>query len=156
MISGVWMLIAMITASSLTAGIATALTLSQIDRASISSVQQLHRRRVAVVAGTPGEAIAKRYGARVIKRKRKEDGIALVSKGKVDAFLYDYPVLRHQLNTHPTLPLALNRSKITSDQYSFAVRPGDPLRGQLNVTLLQLREAAELRKLSDRWKVSAN
>ena len=155
LISGVWMLLAMITASSLTAGIATALTLSQIDRASISTVQQLHRRRVAVVKGTPGEAIAKRYGARLITKKRKEEGIALVAKGKIDAFLYDYPVLRHHLNTNPELPLALNRSKITSDQYSFAVRPGDPLRGQLNVTLLQLRENAELRKLAERWKVSA-
>ena len=42
------------------AGIATALTLSQISGGDISSLQQLKRRRVAVVKGTPAVALARR------------------------------------------------------------------------------------------------
>jgi len=78
MVAGAWMLVAMVTASSLTAAIATALTLSQIDQPGISSIQDLRRRRVAVVRGTPGEHLARRFRARVQLIADKEQGIEQV------------------------------------------------------------------------------
>lgn len=152
-ISGVWMLIAMVTASSLTAGIATALTLSQISGGDISSLQQLKRRRVAVVKGTPAVALARRFRTQLTVVKSKQRAIELVARKQVDAALYDYPVLQHHLAQHPNLPLTVYRTKTRGDHYGFALPRGHALRGQLDVTLLQMRETLGLRAIARRWKL---
>jgi polar amino acid transport system substrate-binding protein len=155
-ISGVWMLIAMVTASSLTAGIATALTLSQISGGEISTLRKLKGRRVAVVKGTPAVSLARRYRAKLTVVDTKQRAIALVANKKVDAVLYDYPVLQHHLAKHPALPLTIYRTKTRGDHYGFALPRGHDLRGQLDVTLLQMRETLELRGITRRWRLDAN
>ncbi|PID37954.1 MAG: ABC transporter substrate-binding protein [Proteobacteria bacterium] len=155
-ISGVWMLIAMVTASSLTAGIATALTLSQISNGDISTLKQVKRRRVAVVKGTPAVALARRYRAQLLVVDSKERAIELVARKQVDAALYDYPVLQHHLAQHPELPLTVYRTKTRGDHYGFALPRGHELRGQLNVTLLQMRETLGLQAITRRWKLESH
>ncbi len=153
LISALWMLIAMVTASSLTAGIATALTLSQIDRHEISTMAQLRGHRVAVVHGTPAVNLARRVGANVVIVKRKEKGIELVRDKTADAFIYEYPILKHYLAKHPTPKLVVHQSKINGDQYGFAVARGNALRAHLDVALLEMRETMTLRRIAQRWKI---
>ena len=154
-ISGVWMLVAMITASSLTAGIATALTLSQISGGEISTLRQLERRKVAVVRGTPAVPLARRYRARLSLVDSKQRAIELVARRQVDAAIYDYPVLQHYLAEHPGLPLTVYRTKTKGDNYGFALARGHKLREQLNVTLLQMHESLALQAIAQRWRLGS-
>ena len=57
-LAGIWMVTAMITASSLTAGIASAFTLFQLQHAAIQSPADLTGRAVAVIPGSSGEDFA--------------------------------------------------------------------------------------------------
>ena len=153
LIAASWMLVAMVTVSSLTASIATALTLSQIETSGITDLASLQRRRVAVVKGTPGEALAHRYGARVIGTSSKEKAIAAVREHDAEAMLYDFPVLQYMLHEDAGLPFSVYESPVISDDYGFVAARGSPLIQRINVALLRLRERGRIQAIADRWLV---
>lgn len=66
-----------------------------------------------------------------------------LARGRVDAIVYDAPLLRWQIKReHPgelrVLPLQLERQ-----DYAFALPGGSPLRESLNTSLLQRINAAD-------------
>ncbi len=150
-IAGLWMLVAVFAASSITAGIATGLTLSQIEKPPLSQLSALSRKRVAAVDGTPGELIARRNHVRLSLVQNKEEAFTLVERGKVDAFLYDYPVLRYHLDQNPELDLAVYGAGTITDDYGFATAHDDSLNEQLDLALLRLRETRVISDLESTW-----
>ena len=152
-IASVWMLIGVLAMSSITAGIATALTLSQIQTAGISDMASLNRRSVVVVKGTPGESLAVRYRARTEPVDSKERALSMVANGQVDAMIYDYPVLKYYLHENPRLKLVAIQTTILSDNYGFAAVRKSPLVPKMNLALLKLRESGQVREIASRWLV---
>ncbi|MCA9672298.1 MAG: transporter substrate-binding domain-containing protein [Myxococcales bacterium] len=152
-IAGLFMLAALLGGAMLTASITTMMTVSKLEDQGITSMSKLHGRQVAVVKGTPGEAVALRHGARMLATPSKEQALALLVGGKVDAMLYDLPVLQYYLLEHPELPLVVHTSQTSPDNYGFAVRRGSPLRNRIDIALLRLREGHVLRTIMQRWHV---
>jgi polar amino acid transport system substrate-binding protein len=150
-VSGVWMLLAMVAASSITAGIASALTLSQIETGSLQSLDELAGRRVAVVRGTPAEKLARRRSAVRIVVDSRQAAIAAVVNGQADAMLYDLPVLDHHLRQHPELPLVAHGTPVNADDYAFAVAVDSTLRRALDRTVLELRESGAVSEIAGDW-----
>jgi len=68
LVTTVWMLIATISSSTLTAGIATALTLSSLDHAAIRSPEDMRGQRVGVITGTTGAAAARHRACPAARR----------------------------------------------------------------------------------------
>lgn len=151
LITGVWMIVAMLTASSLTAGIATALTLSQIQPGAIRGLADMSGHTVAAVAGTPALSISRRYGAEPFAAKSRAEALSLLTSGQVDALLYDLPVLEHYQEQHPDSGLLLLRTELQVDDYAFAVALDSPMAQRLNVALIALKERGELRDIEGRW-----
>jgi polar amino acid transport system substrate-binding protein len=150
-ITSMWMLIAVFAASSVTAGIATGLTLSQLEQPPLSQLSALARHRVVAVEGTPGELIARRNRVRLSLVQTKEEALALVEQGSVDAFLYDYPVLRYYLDQNPKIELAVYGAGKNTDNYGFATAHGDSLNDQVDLALLRLRETRVISDLESTW-----
>jgi len=151
LVSGVWMLIAMVTASSLTAGIATGLTLSQIQRPALATVSQLEGKWVAVTDGSTGEEFAKEAGARTRAVASLDDAFALLDQDEVAAVVEDRPILSDYLRKHPHVDAVLSPSEYERRGYGFAVAPGSPLLEPLNVTLLELEEDGRVEAIRHRW-----
>jgi len=150
MVAGVWMLIAMITASSLTASIATAFTLSQLGEGAIESPDELAGHRVAVVGGAPAEAFADGYGARVINVDDVPAGLEAVAEGRVDAFVHDRPVILHeleQLAPEVSDELVIAPGKYDPRGYGFAVPLGSDLVHPIDLAVLEVKESGLLGKL---------
>lgn len=141
----------MITASSLTAGIATALTLSQLDQPAIATAGELEGRRVATVSGSTSVGFAERHGAVVQEVPSVEAAVDLLSRQEAEAVVFDRPMLRHYLRTHPAVAATLSESSYEARGYAFAVRHGSPLLNQLNVALLSLTEAGRLEPVRRSW-----
>ncbi|HSP78253.1 MAG TPA: transporter substrate-binding domain-containing protein, partial [Myxococcaceae bacterium] len=139
-IAGVWMLVALLTFSSLTAGIATALTLQGIEGATITSVEQLQARPVAVVQGSTAESFSLSHGARPVPVEELSAAISLVREGRAVATVFDRPMLQYHLLRHPDEPLFLSEGSFEPQGYGFALRIGSPLQHPLNVALLELEE----------------
>ncbi len=150
-ITGAWMLISLLTASSLTASIATALTLSQLDRAAIASADELARRRVATVAASTSAAFARRHQARVEEVSDLETAVSRLLDDKADAVVFDRPMLQHYLRNTPGLEVVLSEASYDPQGYGFAVGREQPLLRELNVALLELAEANRLRPIERDW-----
>ncbi len=150
-ITGVWMVVAMITASSLTAGIATALTLSQLEHARIETADQLRGLSVATVDGTTAARFARRHGARVIGRADAASAARAVASGDADAAVFDRPILQYVLREHPELQLRLSDASYEPQRYGFAFPVGSELRHEVSITLLELIETGHTESIAASW-----
>lgn len=150
-VASVWMVLAMLTASSLTAFLATALTLSQIDAGEVRAVEDLVGRRVAVPAGTTAVGFVRRQGGRVVEVDGIEEGVDRLVAGGVDAVVFDRPALRWHLSQRGGDDVALSRASYEPVGYGFAFPHGSALRPLVNVGLLELSENGVTQRIAEAW-----
>ena len=150
-LGGIWMVIAMITASSLTAGIATALTLAQLDRGAIETAGELGDHRVATVLGTTADAFLHRYEAEIVPAPDVESAVHELTEGHVDAVVYDRPVLQYLLRQDEDLDLKISDHEYEPQGYGFAFPTGHAITHEMNVVLLELSESGRLQAISEEW-----
>ena len=151
LVAGVWMVIALLTASSLTAGIATALTLSQLDPLVVERAEDLSGRRVAVVRSTPGARFAKEHGGRLLRVNDLDAAVTLLAEGRVDAVVFDRPALEYQLTKDANLDARLSPRSYEPLGYGFALPRRSKLRHDLNVALLETTESGSLAATTRHW-----
>jgi polar amino acid transport system substrate-binding protein len=150
-IAGAWMLVSLVIASSLTAFLATALTLSQMEGAAIGRAEELRGRRVGVVAGTTSESFAASFGARAVPSPGIDQAIGALVAGDTDAVVFDRPMLRYAIGQSPELPLLLSEASYRPQNYGFAVAPDSALAPALDVALLELQESGDLLAIEESW-----
>lgn len=150
-LTGVWMLIAMITASSLTAGIATALTLQHLETGTVQTQDQLRGRAVAAVRGTTAERFVGTSAARLVPVTGTDQAVQRLWAGEAVAVVDDRPILQYWLREHPNAALALSDRTYEPQGYGFALQLESPLTHRLNLGLQALRERGELDMLRARW-----
>ncbi len=150
-LAGVWMIIALVGASSLTAGIATALTLESLDRASIEHPSELRKRKVAASAGTTAEEFARQNRAQVVPTPDTRTALKLLEEGKVDAVMSDRPILLYLMRSSPATDLVLAKVSWMPQGYGFALPLDSTLDHRLNLAIQKLRESGKLREIEQRW-----
>lgn len=132
----VWMLAALLIVSFFTASITSALTVGQLSQ-QIRSSEDLGSARVASVAGTTSAAWLDRRNIDFEKSTDLDASLDLLSAGKIDAVVYDAPLLRWEIRQRfrrslKILPLLLERQ-----DYAFALPDSSPLREAIDASLLQ-------------------
>lgn len=155
-IAGAWMLISMISVSSLTAFLATAATLAGLERTAVQTADDLHGRRVAVVSGTTGADFTRRHGGRQVVRPTLDAALDAVAAGEADAVVFDRPALRWRLGQRERVRLGLSPHGYDPVGYAFAVRAvrhgGDrALRDRLDAAMLGLAERGATAAIVERW-----
>lgn len=152
-IASVWMIITMVTVSSLTAGIATTLTLSLSDESFERFVQpeDINGASIAVVSNTTGERWAQEYGANLKPNNTLEEAIALLIANRVDGVVFDTPAIQYYLSQNPQAPLRLAEFSFTKEKYGFAFPNNSPLLEQLNVALVQLEERGIIAEIEAKY-----
>jgi ABC-type amino acid transport substrate-binding protein len=143
-IAGGWMLVAIIMTSSLTAGIATALTLVGLDQAAITRAGELDGKRVAVVKGTLSESFPSQYGATAISATDLKGAVQLLTSGDVDALVFDRPALEYYASAHPDTKLEISPRRYRPQGYGFAVAKDSDILHAMNVHLLHMKEEGSL------------
>lgn len=150
-ITSIWMLVTMVAASSLTAGIATAMTLivSEQTAEEFTRPQDIENLPVAVVKGTTGASWASFYKADILAAPDLSTAVNLVLAGRAEAVVFDVPALQYYLNQYPTIPLKVSQVSFASENYGFALPLDSSLVNSLNVTLLQLKEKGAIAAITD-------
>lgn len=151
-ITSMWMLITMVAASSLTAGIATVLTLllSQETVEPFTKVEDLQGKQIAVISGTTGEQWAKTYQARLLESATLEQAIERLKSGKAKGVMFDVPALEYYLYQHPEVPLKLANISVAVEDYGFVLPLNSELVNDLNIIIMQLKESGRLQEIIDR------
>jgi polar amino acid transport system substrate-binding protein len=152
-IAGVWMLVTMITASSLTAGLATAFTLALSERTTdkFAHLDDLSGARMAVVADTTSEQWADYYDVQAVPRQTLPEAIDLLVNDRVDGVVFDRPALEYYLQQHPELDLRLAEFVLATETYGFALPNDSPFTQRLNVSLLHLFQLHKLKDIEHKW-----
>ncbi|MGB5735591.1 MAG: transporter substrate-binding domain-containing protein [Thiohalocapsa sp.] len=146
----VWMFAGIIMVSSFTAAIATALTVGQLDH-SIQRVEDLYGARVATIADSTSAAFLDARKLRYQPVDSLPEALARLANNKVDAVVYDAPILRHLVEANHrdnlrVLPFVLQRQ-----DYGIALPQGSPAREGVNEALLEIIRGDEWQPLLERY-----
>lgn len=150
-ITGIWMVVSLITATSLIAGIASTLTLTGMQTNIVSTAEQLHGKTIAVVPGTPGAGFAQSYGAKLVNVSNIQEGFDLVHRHSAQAMVFDRPQLLYYKTQQHKLDEAISKAEYEHQGYAFAFAQGAPLVHTVNISLLRLEESGRAERIVREW-----
>ncbi len=154
LITGIWMVLALVTFSSITAGLASAFTLSLSELAAserFASPAAFQSARIAVVSGTSSVEWGKYYQAQLLETDTLKEALELVVSGQAEGAIFDRPALRYYLRQHPQLKLRLASFNLGTESYGFVLPQNNSLERELNVVLLEMHQQKQIRAITEKW-----
>lgn len=130
----VWMLCSMIIIASVTATIASSLTIDRLD-ARIRGPEDLHRFEVGVIEQTTGAAFLREDKIVAHSYPDAEAALDALGRGEINALVWDAPLLRTAVVDHPELDIELVPGVFQRQDYAIAVGEGSSLRESINRVL---------------------
>ncbi len=130
-----WMIGSIVTIAVFTASITSTLTIKHLQGA-VHGVSDLATVRVGAIAGTSTEDTFSRLRIRYRKFATLQDGLDALRQRKLDAFVYDKPMLAWAIQQNYSSSIELLDATFDPQQYAFAIPTNSPLRKALDVALL--------------------
>ncbi|WP_034691219.1 transporter substrate-binding domain-containing protein [Kaistella palustris] len=150
-IAGTWMIVSIISATSMVAGIASVLTLSNFQSVDVQNIEQLKGKKVATVAGSPAVDFLREYGLTRKSAENLSKAMEMLHDGQVDAVVYDRPQLMYYLQNHPKEDFRIAAAEYYKQGYGFAFPKESKLTYDVNRTLLELAEQGESSKIIENY-----
>ncbi|MBE9194093.1 transporter substrate-binding domain-containing protein [Synechocystis sp. LEGE 06083] len=154
LVAGVWMVVALLSFSSITAGLASAFTtaLSEANATPLfSSVNDIKNKDIAVVRDTTAVDWARFYRADIKEANNLVGAVALLEKEQVQAVMFDRPALIYYTQQHPEAKLKVTEIRISLEPYGFVIEENSPLKKPLNVEILDLIYSRRITEFTERW-----
>ena len=142
-IAGSWMVISIIFATSMVAGIASTLTLSSLSASTISNIEQLTQRKAATISTSPSEAFLREHQVTVVGVDDLNEAVSKLKNKEVDAVVYDRPQLLYYLKNKHDESLHIAKAEYYKQGYGFAFPLNSTLVYEVNRALLELAEHQE-------------
>lgn len=130
-----WMVTSIIALAVFTASVTSVLTMKQLQKA-INDAHDLSAVRVGTVAGTAAEETLARMNVAFVAYPKPVDGLNDLKDDKLDAFVYDRPLLAWNVRQHHPFAIKLLDSMFEPQTYAFAVPTGSPLRKSISIGVL--------------------
>ncbi|RRS06153.1 transporter substrate-binding domain-containing protein [Aquabacterium soli] len=149
----VWMLGGIAFTSYITAVFTSTLTVTRLNT-QVRGMADLQGQIVGTVEGSSSDAYLNKLGGIPVEGHDSVDSaMAALLKKDVKAVVYDAPMLRYWMSTHPAEneKVALAGDTFARQHYGFALPVGSAKRKEINETLLQLRGSGFLEDLEKRW-----
>jgi len=132
-----WMLVGICVMSVLTAHITSNLTLMQM-RSSIKGPQDLFHVHVGSVAESTSSDYLGKNRIPFSPYKTASEGLHAMAEGKIQALVYDKPILRYLVQKEYPGKLEVLPYSFYEQDYGIALREGSPLREPVNHVLLNI------------------
>lgn len=136
----IWMFIAIVIISSFTATITSTLTVSKLE-SPVHGPNDLPRAIIGTVANTTSEEYLRDRRLSFTSFEKATEGLRSLVEGKIEAFVYDEPILRYLVNKDFKGDLAVLDSTFERQYYGIALAQSSPLRESINYVLLEKIEA---------------
>jgi ABC-type amino acid transport substrate-binding protein len=136
MLALIWMFAGIIIISSFTAAITTVLTVTQLE-SPVKGPEDLPKVRVGTIMNSTSEDYLQ--GKRISFRAYKGlmEGLQATVDGKIDALVYDAPILRYLVNNNFRGKLDVLPYTFLRQDYGIGLPAGSPLREPINRVLLE-------------------
>jgi polar amino acid transport system substrate-binding protein len=146
-IAGSWMVITLIFATSMVAGIASTLTLTGLGDSTITKVEELSGKKSATVAGSPATAFVKEHKSKSVSVNTFEEALELLENRKVEAVVYDRPQLLFFQKNNKENNLYVAKAEYYKQGYGFAFPLKSDFVYDVNLELLKLAEDHEIERI---------
>jgi ABC-type amino acid transport substrate-binding protein len=146
----VWMISGVLLVSFMTASFSSSLTVSSLE-GGINGPKDLAGHTVATVAGSTAERYLNEHKIAAKAFPSAAEACEALSKGAVEAVVYDAPILRYQLTKIDNKNLHLTGNLFEKQGYGIGLQPNSPYRKQINAALLKLIEDETLADLDKKW-----
>lgn len=140
-----WMFVALIFFSSLTAGLTSNFTQSRASRSS-TSFQDFKEESIGTVRGSGTENFLKQHFFKDIHRYDDlRSGLIALSEREIDGFTYDEPIMRYRLHAESSLKnIRMLPLRFDDQFYAFGFRHGlDSLVHQVNREVVEYTETKD-------------
>ena len=131
----VWMVTSVIVFASFTAALTSQLTLRHL-RGRVNGEADLRYVRVAAVAGTETTEYLSQARIPYEVFPDAEAGLSALQRGRIDALVYDRPLLLWLVNEHFSGSLRVLDQTFDPQVYAIALPEGSPLRMPIDLALL--------------------
>lgn len=131
----VWMFASVVLISLVTASLTSSLTVEALA-GDVKGESDLRRARTGTVAGSTSEARLARKGYASQPYPDLGAALADLAANKLDAVVYDQPLLRYQVKTTHADRLSVLPVTFEPQEYAFGLPNASPLRKRLNRSLL--------------------
>jgi len=132
--------IASLAALGLIVGSITSFLTSKKIKSIIEGPKDLKGKKVVTVEGTTSEYVLDTFGAIVIPVKNIEEAYEELKNNKVDALVFDSPVLEHYLLNGGNNWSELIGEEFDKQDYAFALPKITHIRKDVNLAILNIRE----------------
>lgn len=133
-----WMIAGIVVFSTVTAAIASALTVHQLQTR-ITGIHDLAGARVMTVNDSTSELFLRRLKIRTRTTDDVSNAVAALARGEIDAVVYDAPVLRYLIKQRSdSNDLIVLKKTFEQEEYAIALPSGDPLAERINRGILRV------------------
>jgi ABC-type amino acid transport substrate-binding protein len=136
MVALIWMLLGIVLISVLTAHITSNLTLMQLN-SPVKGPEDLIRVRVGSVADTTSSDYLRENRIQFHSYKTASEGLRAIADGKIQALVYDMPILRYLIRKEFQGDLEMVPNPFLPQEYGIALPAKSPLREPINRVLLE-------------------
>ncbi|WP_231563207.1 transporter substrate-binding domain-containing protein [Salegentibacter sp. Hel_I_6] len=139
----IWMFMAIIIISSLTAGIASSLTVQTMND-EINSVQDLSKFEVASVKSSSAQELLDLYNIKHTAASNGMEGISMVENEETKLFVYDEPILRYEINRRGLEnEIEIHPKTLKKDYYGYSFPKNSKLLDTINPVLIGVMKSME-------------
>ncbi|MEL7008809.1 MAG: transporter substrate-binding domain-containing protein [Cyanobacteria bacterium J06588_4] len=149
-IAAIWMFTGVLLVSYFTASVSSALTLQQLET-SIQGIEDLNGKRVATIAGSTAAAYLADRPMKRIEYEVVEEAFASLEDSKVDAVVYDSPVLQNYAAKDGVGKVKVVGSTFERQSYGIALKTNSPYREEINQAILSIVESGVYDEIHQKW-----
>lgn len=155
-IAGAWMVITLIFATSMVAGIASTLTLTGLGSSTVTNVEELSGKKTATVTGSPAEGFIKEHKSKVVPVNSLADAMEKLKNRKVDAVIYDRPQMLYYKQSQQADDIYISKAEYYKQGYGFAFPLQSEKTRPVNLKLLELSEHQQIKQVVEDYIGSEN
>ena len=145
-----WILAGYFVFAYFTASVTTTATVQELH-GFINGPQDLYGKKVATVEKSTAAAYLKGQGIAAELLKNVDEAYQLLETGRVDAVVYDAPVLQHYAAKEGQGKVRVVGLKFQEKSYGMALDIHSPYRDKINIELLKLIEEGVYRQIEEKW-----
>lgn len=150
-VMGSWMIISLILATSFVAGIATTLSLTTREDKTITSMQQLEGKKVAVPDYKKIMDRVRNVDGTPIAVKTVAEGYKMLINKEINALIYDEIPLEYLFEAKEKEDFVLSKKKIEPQYYGFVFPIGSDLKRKVDLEIIHLQDTKEIAHIVEDW-----
>lgn len=150
-LAGAWMVISLVLATTMIAGIASTLTLTGMQSTAISSAEELSGKRIGVIYGTAAFNLSERYGAKTLQILDLKDGFNKLMNHKIDGVVFNKPELQYFNRQFADNAAIVSIAEYERQGLGFAFPLHSGMVHDFNIELLNLQESGVVNNIIKGW-----